>query len=103
MILQRYTNFNEAIRAALAWLQSEGATQLDEAYEARRGTFGMRTLDKSAGYRVEFDEPSSAHINVWSHNKHGPHFQFPGNAQAVKAVWRQLFYWDPKLKRKTIE
>ena len=102
MQTEYYNNFDQAIKRALAWLRERGITQLDEAYVGKMGGFGMRTLDKSAGYRIEFDDRCSAHINIWTHYEHGPHCIFPGNEQAVKAIWRQLFYWDPKLKsRKT--
>lgn len=98
-----FLNFDQAIKAALAWLHANGVTHLDEAYESRRGGFGMRTLDRSGGYRIEFDDRSQAHINVWSHHAHGPHLHFPGNENVVKSLWRQLFYWDPRLKRRGVE
>ena len=65
----------------------------------------MRTSDGSAGYRIEFHtipagKTPEAHINVWWHHTKGSHIVFPGNEQAVKAKWRQLFLWDPKLQRR---
>jgi hypothetical protein len=63
----------------------------------------MRTIDGGAGYRIEFDARSGAHINVWSRKEKGPHYVFPGNEGAVRAKWRQLFLWDPKLKRRSTE
>jgi hypothetical protein len=93
-------NYNEAIRTALDWLRAEKVL-LEEAFEAKMGGFGMRSLDGSGGYRVEFDNRSQAHINVWSHGQKGPHYLFPGNDAAVRSVWRQLYYWDPKLKRRS--
>ena len=103
MTIEQYINFGEAIKRVLAWLAENGVTQLDEAYEAKLGGFGMRTFDKSAGYRIEFDVRSGAHINTWCHSKHGPHCAFPGNEKAVKSIWRLLFYWDTKLIRRTVE
>ena len=92
-----FVNFNDAIRAALDWL-ADHKVKLDEAYESKSKSFGMRSFDRTGGYRVEFDDRSSAHINVWCHGQKGPHFTFPGNAQAVCALWRQLYFWDPNLK-----
>src|SRR5664280_689558 len=97
---KHFTNYNDAIGAALVWLRGHGV-QLEEAFEARMGGFGMRTLDGSGGYRVEFDDSSQAHINVWCHRQKGPHYIFPGNRNAVQSLWRQLYYWDPKLKRRS--
>jgi hypothetical protein len=94
-----FTNYNDAICAALNWLRDQ-KVQLEEAFEAKGG-FGMRSADGSGGYRLEFDQRSQAHINVWCHSRKGPHYTFPGNEGAVRALWRQLFYWDPKLKRRS--
>ena len=99
---QPFINYDGAIRAALDWL-GERKVHLEEAYESRLGGFGMRTADGSGGYRIEFDDRSKAHINVWSGHEKGPHFTFPGNAAAVRAKWRQLFLWDPNLKRRTAD
>lgn len=97
-----FANYNDAIRAALDWLQSR-RVHLEEAFEAKMGGFGMRSFDRSGGYRVEFDDRSQAHINVWSHGLKGPHYKFPGNEKAVRSLWRQMYYWDPRLKRRSQE
>jgi hypothetical protein len=94
-----FRNYNDAIRAAVDWLRVNNV-QVDEAFEAKGG-FGMRNADGSGGYRVEFDDRSQAHINVWCHHRKGPHYTFPGNEAAVRSLWRTLFYWDPKLKRRS--
>jgi hypothetical protein len=93
-------SYNDAIRAALAWLRDR-RVRLEEAFETRMDSFGMRSLDRSGGYRLEFDHRSRAHINVWSHSEKGPHYRFPGNQLTVHALWRQLYYWDPNLKRRS--
>jgi hypothetical protein len=98
MEIRRVNTYGHAINAALEWLRSHGVTSLDEAFEARKGGFGMRTLGGASGYRLEFDTRSGAHINVWHHKMKGPHILFQGNQQDVRAKFRQLFYWDPKLK-----
>ena len=56
---KQFTNYNDAIRAALDWLRVQ-KVQLDDAFEAKMGGFGMRSLDGSGGYRVEFDVRSQA-------------------------------------------
>jgi hypothetical protein len=95
--------YGDAVKAALDWLEARGITNLNEAFKARLGGYGMRTLDGSSGYRIEYDERSKAHINVWHHKDPGPHFTFRGNEQDVEAKKRQLFFWDPKLKRRIVE
>lgn len=91
-------NFNEAVTAALGWL-SQHKVSLDESFETKFGRYGMRSADRSGGYRVEHDNKANAHINVWCHETKGPHFQFPGNEATVKSIWRQLFLTDPKFKK----
>ena len=71
METRQFKNYNDAIRAALDWLRDQ-RVQLDEAFEAKMGGFGMRSFDGSGGYRIEFDARSQAHVNVWSHSKRGP-------------------------------
>src|SRR3954467_8707697 len=93
----RFTNYNDAIQAALDWLRARNVP-LDEVFEAKMGGFGMRSLDRSGGYRIEFDAPHRAHINVWAHAEKGPHYTFPGNERSVRTLWRQLFFWDPAVK-----
>ena len=94
-----FKSYNDAIRAALDWLRGQ-KVELEVPFEARLGAFGMRSSDGSGGYRVEFDNRSQAHINVWSHSQKGPHYTFPGNDAAVRSIWRQLYHWDPELKRR---
>ena len=95
-----FNSYNDAIRAVLNWLRSRNV-RLDEAFEARMGGFGMRSLDGTGGCRLEFDDRNKAHINVWCHHEKGPHFRFVGCEQDVRALWRQLYFWDPSLKRRS--
>jgi len=99
LTLQRH---GEAIARALAWLRNE-KVELEESFETRMNSFGMRNADGSGGYRIEFTNTHAihAHINVWSGKNKGPHYTFPGNLNAVKSLWRQLYSWDPKLKRRS--
>lgn len=99
---QPCSSYDKAIAGALAWLRSRGVTSLEEAYQSRSGAFGMRTIDGFAGYRLELDHAHGAHINVWRGKEKGPHFTFPGSEADVRAKWRQLFLWDPNLKRRTL-
>jgi hypothetical protein len=100
MLVEYFVDYGDAIEAALAWLRERKITQLDEPFESRLGGFGMRTRDQSAGYRIEFDSRSGAHINVWCGHEKGPHYVFPGNENAVRAKYRQLYWWDPNLVRR---
>jgi hypothetical protein len=100
MEVKMFANYNDAILSALDWLRGQ-KVELEEAFESRMGGFGMRSLDRSGGYRVEFDDRSRAHVNVWCHGQKGPHYTFPGNRDAVISLWRQLYFWDPKLKRRS--
>ena len=59
-----FVNYNDAIRAALDWWRGRNVV-LEETFEAKRG-IGMRSLDGSSGYRLEFDQRSRAHINSMS-------------------------------------
>lgn len=102
METEKFKNYDGAIRAALDWLHNE-KVELGEAFESRMGGFGMRSEDGSGGYRIEFDDKNQAHINVWAHKQKGPHFIFPGNEQAVRSLWRQLYFWDKKLKRRSTQ
>jgi hypothetical protein len=103
MEIRRVNTFNNAITAALAWLKTYGVTTLDEAFRARSGSFGMRTATGSSGYRLEFDSPTGAHIHVWLHKLKGSYYVFMGNEPDVWAKWRQLFWWDSKLKMRIEE
>lgn len=93
----RFNSYDKAINAALDWLRNQDV-QLEEVFETRKKSFGMRSLDRSGGYRIEFDDRSQAHINVWSHSQKGPHYTFPGNKNSVISLFRQLYFWDPKIK-----
>jgi hypothetical protein len=46
----------------------------------------MQTADGKAGYRIEYDERSGAHINVWSGKEKGPHFNFAASEPTVRKI-----------------
>lgn len=43
----------------------------------------MQTWDGKTGFRVEFDDRSGAHINVWPAKEKGPHYTFDANEKTV--------------------
>jgi hypothetical protein len=50
----------------------------------------MQTSDNKTGYRVEHDEKSGAHINVWTHRKNGPHYTFEENQKMVFQITKRF-------------
>ena len=87
-------DFNQARNEALEWLASRGF----KAELATLGKFGankgkpigMRTADGSVGFRVEYDERSGAHINVWSGKEKGDHIKFNGTQALVDKLVKQF-------------
>ncbi|MDX5631139.1 MULTISPECIES: hypothetical protein [unclassified Brenneria] len=53
-------------------------------FGATRGKpVGMTTADGKTGFRVEYDERSGAHINVFSGKEKGEHFLFDASESTV--------------------
>ncbi|WP_328427491.1 polymorphic toxin-type HINT domain-containing protein [Streptomyces sp. NBC_00443] len=80
-------DFNQARNQALEWLSSRGF-KAERVTLGKFGTIkgkpvGMQTANGKAGFRIEFDERSGAHINVWSGKEKGPHFQFNASEATV--------------------
>ncbi len=48
----------------------------------------MQTADGKTGFRVEYDERSKAHINVWSSKNKGPHYLFDASKKTVLKLIR---------------
>ncbi|MCF5097697.1 type IV secretion protein Rhs, partial [Pseudomonas gessardii] len=66
----RFTTYEQASNKAMEWLL-ENDFRAEKPTLGKFGTsdghpIGMQTIDGKTGYRVEFDERSGAHINVWS-------------------------------------
>jgi RHS repeat-associated protein len=83
-------DFNQAMSKALAWLGQRGFSA-EKPTLGRFGTIkgqpiGMQTADGKTGFRVEFDERSGAHINVWSGKEKGPHFTFDASESTVTKI-----------------
>jgi len=49
----------------------------------------MRTGDGKTGFRVEYDERSGAHINVFDGKDKGPHFTFEADQSTVDNIVKQ--------------
>ncbi|MBF7993028.1 PAAR-like domain-containing protein [Rahnella laticis] len=73
-------SFEQAMNKALEWLEARGF----KAEKVNTGKFGstngkavgMTTADGKTGYRIEYDERSGSHINVFSGKDKGEHYQF---------------------------
>ena len=91
---EAFRDFSQARNAALDWLSQRGF----KAEIPTMGKFGgnagfpvgMRTADGKTGFRVEFDERSGAHINVFNGKEKGPHFTFDGNQDLVDQLIKQF-------------
>ncbi|MFF8277874.1 polymorphic toxin-type HINT domain-containing protein [Streptomyces lateritius] len=80
-------DFNQARNQAMAWLSARGF-KAEKVTLGKFGTIkgkpiGMQTADGKVGFRIEYDDRSGAHINVWSGKEKGPHFQFNANEATV--------------------
>ncbi|MNN53275.1 hypothetical protein D3C81_1680190 [compost metagenome] len=70
----------QAMNKALKWLEAKGF----KAERVNTGKFGatkgkavsMTTADGKTGFRIEYDDRSGAHINVFSGKDKGDHYQF---------------------------
>ncbi len=86
--------YEKARNKALKWLRDRGF----KADKVNLGKFGpnkgmpigMTTADGRTGFRVEFDERSGAHINVFNRKEKGPHFGFDGNENSVNKIVRRF-------------
>ncbi|WP_415640284.1 RHS repeat-associated core domain-containing protein, partial [Pseudomonas gessardii] len=90
----RFTTYEQASNKAMEWLL-ENDFRAEKPTLGKFGTsdghpIGMQTIDGKTGYRVEFDERSGAHINVWSGKKKGPHYLFQGSAELVLKINRRF-------------
>jgi RHS repeat-associated protein len=99
---QGLDTFDQARNKALNWLTERGfkaeVVVLSKGLEGspKGEPIGMMTADRRLGYRIEFDERSGAHINVWDRDgpkgkqNKPPHFQFQGSADEVRAFTRRF-------------
>ena len=91
-------DYNQALNAALGWLEPYGF-RADLPKIARVGPnvgkpIGMMTADGKVGFRVEWDTRVGAHINVWNHHlpkgTSTPHFTFPATEKTVNKLIKQF-------------
>jgi RHS repeat-associated protein len=79
--------YEQALNKALVWLlENNFRAEIPKPgkFGKRKGDpIGMQTSDRQTGFRVEYDQNSGAHINVWTHKKNGPHFTFEGDEKLV--------------------
>ncbi|GAB3391555.1 hypothetical protein [Amycolatopsis echigonensis] len=75
---------------ALGWLQDRGfkaeRPTLGKFGEIQGKPIGTQTADGKTGFRIEYDERSGAHINVWSGKEKGPHFTFDASKATVTKI-----------------
>jgi RHS repeat-associated protein len=92
----RHKSFNSAMREALQWLEKRGVKDLPQPNIGKRVSgprlqgrqIGLR--NGNAGYRIEFDSRSGAHVNVFT-GREKAHILFRGNEKDVSSIIRQLF------------
>ncbi|MFJ9392339.1 polymorphic toxin-type HINT domain-containing protein [Nocardioides sp. NPDC101246] len=93
-VLVHNDDYNQAMRDALAWLEERGfrAEQptLGRFGDIKGKPIGRQTANGKIGFRVEFDERSGAHVNVWNGKEKGPHFTFDGSAKTVTKIQGQF-------------
>ncbi|MBK4246824.1 hypothetical protein JJP68_24600, partial [Enterobacter hormaechei] len=83
-------SYKQARNKALKWLEERGF----KAEKVNTGKFGstkgqpvgMTTIDGKTGSRVEYDERSGAHINVFSGKDKGEHFMFDAPESVVTKI-----------------
>ncbi|WP_079053738.1 polymorphic toxin-type HINT domain-containing protein [Streptomyces graminilatus] len=83
-------DFSRSMNKALEWLDSRGF-KAEKPTIGKFGTIkgkpvGMQTADGKTGFRIEFDQRSGAHINVWSGKEKGPHFKFNASEATVTKI-----------------
>ncbi len=91
-----FRSFNEAQIAAIRWLKEMGfdphkAKLTISKFTGEVNGMTMKGPKGKIGFRIEWDERTGAHINVFAGKTKGPHFAFPGYLNAVKSILRQLF------------
>jgi len=75
------------MKKAMAWLTPRGfkseKPNLGKFGSTKGKPVGRTTCDGKTGFRVEYDERSGAHINVFSGKEKGPHFLFDASEKTV--------------------
>jgi len=88
------STYEQALNKALVWLLEYDfraeKPKLGKFGNRKGEPIGMQTADNKTGYRVEHDEKNGAHINVWTHRKHGPHYTFEGDHKTVLQITKSF-------------
>ncbi|WP_127956576.1 RHS repeat-associated core domain-containing protein [Serratia microhaemolytica] len=95
-------SYEQARNKALKWLEERGfkAERVNTGkFGATKGQpVGMTTADGKTGFRIEYDERSGAHINVFSGKEKGEHFLFDAPESVVTEL-QKLFDLPSKPRR----
>ncbi|WP_449584453.1 hypothetical protein [Photorhabdus temperata] len=93
-------DFNQASNKALNWLLGRGfkaeRVNIGKLGATKGKPVGMTTADGRTGFRVEYDERSGAHINIFSGKEKGEHILFDATEKTVTKL-QKLFNLPSKL------
>ncbi|SUG28050.1 Teneurin-2 Ten-2; Tenascin-M2; Ten-m2; Protein Odd Oz/ten-m homolog 2 [Salmonella enterica subsp. arizonae] len=95
-------SYEQARNKALKWLEERGfkaeRVNIGKFGSTRGKPVGMTTADGKTGFRIEYDERSGAHINVFSGKDKGEHFLFDASESVVTKL-QKLFDLPSKPQR----
>ena len=96
------SSYEQARNKALKWLEERGfkaeRVNIGKFGSTRGKPVGMTTADGKTGFRIEYDERSGAHINVFSGKDKGEHFLFDASESVVTKL-QKLFDLPSKPQR----
>ncbi|WP_353622529.1 RHS repeat-associated core domain-containing protein [Citrobacter sp. Cpo107] len=96
------SSYEQARNKALKWLEERGfkaeRVNIGKFGSTRGKPVGMTTADGKTGFRIEYDERSGAHINIFSGKDKGEHFLFDASESVVTKL-QKLFDLPSKLQR----
>lgn len=83
-------SYDNARNKALDWLKERGfkaeRVNLGKLGDTKGKPVGMLSSDGKTGFRIEYDNRSGAHINVFNGKEHGPHYQFDATPKTVSQI-----------------
>ena len=85
-------SYEQAMKQAMGWLEDRGF-KAEKVNKGKFGTIkgkavGMTTANGKIGFRIEYDERSKAHINVFNGKEKGPHCFFEATEKTVSKLQR---------------
>lgn len=96
------SSYEQARNKALKWLEERGfkaeRVNIGKFGSTRGKPVGMTTADGKTGFRIEYDERSGAHINVFSGKDKGEHFLSDASESIVTKL-QKLFDLPSKPQR----